>query len=263
MYGAVLGDIIGGPYEWHNIKRKDFPLFSAHSDFSDDTVMSLAIAEALLQADERGVSDDEKATKDLIIDCMHEFGNRYPNVGYGGHFRQWILTRDREPYFSWGNGSAMRVSAAGWLYDDMHKTRLIAAWTAEVTHNHPAGIMGAEAIASAVYLARTGSSKDEIKQYIETEFGYDLGRTCDGIRPGYRFDVSCNGSVPEAIIAFLEGTDFEDCIRNAISLGGDSDTIGAMTGAIAEAFFGVPDDLKQECDKRLPEDLAAVMKKMH
>ena len=263
MYGAILGDIIGQPYERHNLKSKTFPLFSVYARFTDDSVMTVAVAEALLTAGSLGVINDEKRTKDIIIDCMHKWGHRYPHAGYGGRFYEWLRNCEREPYNSWGNGSAMRVSAAGWLYDEMDTTRKIARWTAEVTHDHPEGVKGAEAIASAIFMARNGSNKDDIKNYVETEFGYDLERTCDEIRPVYRFDVSCQGSVPEAIIAFLEGTDFEDTVRNAISLGGDSDTIGAMAGSIAEVFYGIPDALKAECDKRLPAEWHSIIEQLH
>jgi ADP-ribosylglycohydrolase len=261
MYGAMIGDMVGRPYEWHNIKKKDFPLFSAHSGFTDDSVMTVAVAEALMMANEMGEADDEKSTKDLIVSSMTKFGLRYPNAGYGGTFYHWLHNRLKEPYNSWGNGSAMRVSPAGWLYDDIETTRKMAAWTAEVTHNHPEGVKGAESVASAIFLARTGSTKDEIRDYIVKEFGYDLSRTCDEIRPDYEFDVSCQGSVPQAITAFLEGKTFEDVIRTAVSLGGDSDTIGAMAGSIAEAFYGVPEDFKRECENRLPDDLLEVLKK--
>lgn len=261
MYGAIIGDMVGSPYEHHNINTKDFALFSGFSRFTDDSVMTAAIADALMAANDKGITDDEKATKELIVNCMTVFGLRYPNAGYGRTFYHWLHNRLKEPYFSWGNGSAMRVSPAGWLYDDIETTRKMAAWTAEVTHNHPQGIIGAEAVASAIFLARHGSTKDEIKEYITSEFGYDLSKTCDEIRPGYYFDVSCQGSVPQAITAFLDGKNFEDVVRTAISLGGDSDTIGAMAGSIAEAFYGVPDELKRECESRLPEDLLEVLKK--
>ena len=263
MYGAILGDIIGEPYERHNIKSKSFPLFSEHARFTDDSVMTIAVAEALMKAGGRRVIADEKETKDILVECMHKWGSKYPNAGYGGRFRQWLKNNEQEPYNSWGNGSAMRMSSVAWLCDDLETTRKIAKWTAEVTHNHPEGVKGAEAVASAIFMARTGCSKDDIKKYIEKEFGYDLDRTCDDIRPNYMFDVSCQGSVPEAIIAFLDGTDFEDTIRNAISLGGDSDTIGAMAGSVAEAYFGIPDALKDECDKRLPDDMADILLMLH
>ena len=263
MYGAILGDIIGEPYEWHNLKSKTFPLFSAHPDFTDDSVMTVAIAEALMKAGRIGVINDEKATKRIIVESMRKWGSKYPDAGYGGGFLLWLAGNKLEPYNSWGNGSAMRVSAAGWLYDDLDTTRKIARWTAEVTHNHPEGVKGAESIASAIFMARNGSSKIEIKEYIQSEFGYDLDRTCDEIRPSYEFDVSCQGSVPEAIIAFLEGNDFEDVIRNAISLGGDSDTIGAIAGSIAEAFYGVSDKLKTECEKILPNEMVDILRMLN
>lgn len=265
MYGAILGDIIGAPYEWHNTKRKDFPLFSKHPQFTDDTVMTIAVAAGFLSYSKNTASGlkpieetDKKLLSDSIVDHMKYYGRKYPNAGYGGRFRGW-LTYGTEPYNSWGNGSAMRVSSVAWLFDDIDTVRAMARLQAGVTHNHPEGIKGAEAIASAAFLARTGESKEAIKDYIETEFGYDLNRTCDEIRPVYEFDVSCQGSVPEAIIAFLDGEDFEDVIRTAISLGGDSDTIGAMAGAIAEAYYGVPEELKKMVRTLLPEDMIAIL----
>ena len=264
MYGAILGDIIGSPYEFDKGRKiKNFKLFDRGARFTDDSVMTVAVAEALMRANGTGVIEDEKATKDLIIDMMHKWGHKYPDAGYGGRFCYWLADSEREPYNSWGNGSAMRVSPAGWLSDDLETTRKIAGWTAEVTHNHPEGVKGAEAIAAAIYMARNGSSKEDIRAYTEKEFGYDLSRTCDEIRLVYKFDVSCRGSVPEAIRAFLDGTDFEDVIRTAVSLGGDTDTIGAMAGSIAEAFYGVPDYLKDECEKRLPDDIADILLMFH
>ena len=264
MYGAILGDIIGSPYEFDRGRKiKNFKFFDRGARFTDDSVMTIAVAEALMRAHGIGVIEDEKSTKDLIIDMMHKWGHRYPDAGYGGRFYHWLADSERAPYNSWGNGSAMRVSAVGWLYDDLETARKIARWTAEVTHNHPEGVKGAEAIAAAICMARNGSSKEKIQKYTEKEFGYDLSRTCDEIRPGYRFDVSCQGSVPEAIRAFLDGSDFEDVIRTAVSLGGDTDTIGAMAGSIAEAFYGVPDHLKDECEKRLPDDMADILLMFH
>ena len=264
MYGAILGDIIGSPYEFdRGSKTKRFPFFDKGCRFTDDTVMTIAVAEALMLANGHNVSDDEVATKDFLIDAMHKWGQKYPDAGYGGTFYGWLANEDREPYNSWGNGSAMRVSSAGWLYDDLDTTRRIARWTAEVTHNHPEGVKGAESVASAIFMARNNSSKDEIRSYITKEFGYDLNRTADDIRPTYCFDVSCQGSVPEAIISFLDGESFEDVIRTAVSLGGDTDTIGAIAGSIAEAFYGVSDELKSECEKRLPDDLADILLMFH
>ena len=259
MLGAIIGDMIGSPYEWHNVKAKDFKLFRGRSRFTDDSVMTIAVAEALVTAQKQDCLDDEQSVKNLLIDAMHKWGNKYPKAGYGGRFYHWLADREREPYNSWGNGSAMRVSPAGWIADDLETTRCLARWTAEVTHNHPEGVKGAEAVASAIFLARKGAIKEEIHDYITQEFGYNLDRTCSEIRPGYDFDVSCQGSVPEAIIAFLEGTDFEDVIRNAVSLGGDSDTIAAMAGSIAEAFYEIPNRIAREALKRLPDEMREVI----
>ena len=268
MYGAILGDIIGSPYERHNIKSKDFPLFSKRSRFTDDTVMTLAVASGLMSVFndsdnpiENGddINDGNKAiVEESIIRSMKTLGLRYPNAGYGGRFRDW-LENGTEPYNSWGNGSAMRVSPVAWICSSIDKVRELAGLQAAVTHNHPEGIKGAEALASAIFIARAGGTKDDIREYITDEFGYDLARTCDSIRPDYKFDVSCQGSVPEAIIAFLDSRDFEDAVRNAISLGGDSDTIGAMAGSIAEAFYGVPSGLKKSCEDILPPDLREIL----
>lgn len=260
MYGAILGDIIGSPYEFdRGNKTKDFPFFDKGATFTDDTVMTIAVAEALMQAIADGVIDNEAATKDLIIDSMHKWGHRYPDAGYGGRFYYWLRDNSREPYNSFGNGSAMRVAAAGWLFDDLDTTRKVARWTSEVTHNHPEGVKGAEATASAIFMARTGSSKEEIKEYIISEFGYDLNRTCDEIRPDYYHVESCQETVPEAITAFMEGNDFEDVIRTAVSLGGDCDTLTCIAGSIAEAYYGVPEQLKKESEKRLLGDLAKIL----
>ena len=200
MIGAILGDMIGAPYEFDmGNKTKEFPLFSKESEFTDDSVMTIAVAEALINT--FGQSDEE--IKTAIIDSMQKWGKRYPNAGYGGMFERWLLTKEPKPYGSFGNGSAMRVSSVGWLYDDIDTTRKMAVLTAEVTHNHPEGIKGAEATASAIFLARTGHSKDDIRQYIVKEFGYDLSRTCDEIRPTYHHVESCQETVPEAITAFL------------------------------------------------------------
>jgi hypothetical protein len=181
-----------------------------------------------------------------FVDAMKKLGNEYPDAGYGGSFLKWLLSEDSQPYNSWGNGSAMRVSPVGWLLHSLEATEDVAEISAAVTHNHPEGIKGAQAVASAIYLARNGKTKDEIKSYIENRYGYNLNRTLDEIRPFYSFDVSCQGSVPEAIIAYLESENFEDAIRNAISIGGDSDTIAAITGSIAEAAYGIPDDIKNK-----------------
>ena len=255
MYGAILGDMIGSPYEFdRGSKRKDFPLFSDCSEFTDDTVMSIAVAEAFLNA-----PDDENMMQQRLIHCMQKWGHRYPGAGYGVRFCDWLESRDPQPYNSWGNGSAMRVSAVGWLFEDLETVRRMAKLSAEVTHNHPEGIKGAEATAAAIFLARTGSTKAEIKAYIEEHFHYDLSRTCDEIRPTYYHVESCQETVPEAITAFLEGKSFEDVIRTAVSLGGDCDTLTCIAGSMAEAFYGVPEALKEECRKRLTDDLREVL----
>ena len=249
-------DAPGAPYEFdRGNKTKDFPLFVEDSRFTDDTVMTIAVADALMNV-KYGAMEE---TKDLLIRSMKKWGRKYPNVGYGGRFGSWLVSDNPKPYGSYGNGSAMRVSAAGWLYDTLGMTRRMARWTAEVTHNHPEGIKGAEAIASAIFLARNGSSKHEIKDYIIQEFGYDLSRSCDEIRPFYHHVESCQKTVPEAITAFLEGTDFEDVIRTAVSLGGDCDTLTCIAGSIAEAFYGVTIMLEVECKSRLPEDMLTVL----
>lgn len=257
MYGAILGDIIGSPYEFdfNNYKAKDFPLFCRRSEFTDDTVMTLAVAKALL--DTRG--QDDAAIKAALVHQMQRLGRSYPGRGYGARFGGWLLEDDPQPYNSYGNGSAMRVSAAAELAETMTQALHLAQLTAEVTHNHPEGIKGAQAAAAAIFLARTGSSKADIKAYVERGFGYDLSRSCDEIRPVYHHAESCQETVPQAITAFLESTDFEDALRTAVSLGGDSDTLAAITGSIAEAFYGVPKELKAACRKRLTPELEALL----
>ena len=264
MYGALLGDMIGSPYEFdRGNKTKDFPLFIVESEFTDDSVMTIAVAEALMKVHGKD-GPQEQVDIDIrynVQRSMQKWGRRYPYAGYGARFIHWLRDRDPEPYNSWGNGSAMRVSAAGWLYDTLEYTRHVARLTAEITHNHPEGIKGAEATASAILLARTGYTKEQIRDYIVSEFGYDLSRTCDEIRPAYRHVESCQETVPEAFTAFLEGTSFEDVIRTAVSLGGDCDTLTCIAGSIAEAYYGVPEELKAECRKRLKPDMIAVLDK--
>ena len=253
MYGAILGDIIGSPFEFdRGDKTKKFDLFSEGCGFTDDSVMTIAVGEALLAV---GPEAAVKEIEEAVASNMQDWGKRYPHAGYGGSFRHWLKENNPKPYGSYGNGSAMRVSAAGWLYDSIERTREVARATANVTHNHPEGIKGAEATASAIYMARNGSSKEEIKEYIEREFHYDLSRTLDNIRPYYHHVESCQETVPEAIIAFLESKDFEDAVRNAVSLGGDTDTLGAITGSIAEAFYGIPAVLIAECKSRIDKGL--------
>ena len=247
MLGALVGDIIGSMYEFHNTKRTDFELFPEGSRFTDDSVMTLAVAKWLIE-------DAEHSTNHLIR-CMQELGRRYPRAGYGGNFDWWLRQENPQPYNSWGNGAGMRVSPVGLYAKTLDDALVLAEISASVSHNHPEGIKGAQAIAASVFLCKDGKSKQEIKEYVEETFGYNLSRTIDDIRPNYYFDVSCQGSVPEAIIAFLEGNSFEEVIRLAISIGGDSDTIGCMAGAIAACRYPIPDDIAKRCDSLLTEDL--------
>lgn len=257
MYGAIIGDIIGSPFEFdRGGKTKDFKLFSPMSKFTDDTVMTIAVAEALLDA---GADAGLDAIREKCIASMQRWGKKYPNAGYGLRFIRWINAKHPEPYDSFGNGSAMRVAAAGWLYDTIERTRKVAAATSDVSHDHPEGIKGAEATASIIFLARNGASKDEIREYVIREFGYDLSRTIDEIRPGYHHVESCQRTVPEAITAFMEGTDFEDVVRTAVSLGGDCDTLTDIAAAMAEAFYGIPDELKQEVRNRVDPEMQLVL----
>ena len=277
MLGAIVGDIIGSVYERHNIKTKDFPLFREDCRFTDDTVMTCAVAEAVMNGGQ----------KDDFIDAMKKYGRMYPNAGYGRKFHAWINSSDREPYHSLGNGSAMRVSPCAWVMDCGFMDRT-GCWpkegsaraelSAAVTHDHPEGIKGAMATADAIFLCRYffggyGNSeetsisddpvkcKEIVKERIEWNYGYDLSRTLDEIRPTYRFDATCQGSVPQAIIAFLESKDFEDAIRNAVSLGGDSDTIAAIAGSIAEAAYGIPEWIKDKAYSYLDQPLKDVLRR--
>ena len=247
MIGAIAGDLIGSVYEQHPIKTTDFPLFQPRSRFTDDSVLTVAIADAIL-------------TGQPYRDAVRDWGRRYPRAGYGGTFFQWLFAADPRPYHSWGNGSAMRVSPVGWAFAAEDEVLRQARLTAEITHDHPEGIKGAQATALAVYLARTGADKATIRTRIQNQFGYDLARTVETIRPDYVFDVSCQGTVPEALIAFLDGESYEEAVRNAVSLGGDSDTLACIAGAIAEAFHGgVPEAIRAEVQARLPPDLWRVI----
>ena len=257
MYGAIIGDIVGSRFEFDmGDKTKDFEMFHEDCRFTDDTVMTVAVAEALLEA---GVDADEATVKSHLIASMKKWGRAYPDAGYGARFIHWVLTDEPEPYGSFGNGSAMRVSPAGWLYDSPERTREVARWTAEVSHNHPEGIKGAESVAAIIYLARTGHDKAYIKDYVIREFGYDLSRTCDEIRPTYHHVESCQETVPEAITAFLEGTDFEDVVRTAASLGGDCDTLTDIAAAMGEAMYGVPEEMQAAACRYLPAGMIKII----
>ncbi len=263
MLGAIFGDFVGSKYEFNNIKTTDFELIADDMTITDDSILTIAVAEWLLLG---------SLSKDRLIYIIKNYVERYPHPmgGYGVSFSKWAKSDDSEPYNSWGNGSAMRVAAVGWAFDTLERTEKVAALTAEITHNHPEGIKGAQAVAAAIFMARNGSTKRTIKRYITDKYGYDLTRTCDEIRPTYSFNESCAGTVPEAIIAFLDSEDFESAIRLAISLGGDSDTLAAITGGIAEAFYGMdstlPSDestcgtyIKDMIVERIPRDLRDVL----
>src|SRR5277367_2790105 len=245
MIGAIAGDIIGSVYEWHNIKTKQFDLFSPDCFFTDDTVLTVALAESILTG------------TDYVL-LMKAYYRRYPGAGYGGYFHHWAQAPASEPYNSWGSGAAMRISAVAFAFNTLDEVLLRAAEYTAVTHNHPEGIKGAQATAAAIFLARAGSSKADIRQYTLANFHYDLSRSVDEIRPTYQFNESCQETVPQAIVCFLESTDFEDAIRNAISLGGDSDTLACITGGIAQAHYGVPAGIADRAMLMLDEDLRSV-----
>jgi ADP-ribosylglycohydrolase len=246
MLGALTGDIVGSIYEWNNIKTTTFPLFQDHCRFTDDSVLTVALAQSIMSGEDYGV-------------LMKRYCRKYPDAGYGGNFLRWAQSENASPNNSWGNGAAMRISPVAWACDSLAEVLRKASQYCSPTHGHPEGIKGAQATAAAVYLGRTGASKEEIRQFVTEKFRYDLSRSCDEIRPEYAFDVSCQGSVPQAITAFLESTDFESAIRLAVSLGGDSDTIACITGGVAEAFYGgVPESIAQRTLGFLDEPLRRV-----
>lgn len=240
LLGAIAGDVIGSVYEFNNTRKKGFHLFSGASTFTDDTVLTVAVAEAILLGKPFG-------------EMLLQYGRLYSERGYGGRFLNWLDRGDLKPYNSYGNGAAMRVSGVGFGFRTLNEVLAMSKRSSIVTHNHPEGIRGAQAVAGAIFLARSGHSKGEIKDYIEQQFYYDLGFTLDEIRADYRFDVSCQGSVPQAIVAFLESVDYEDALRGAISIGGDSDTIAAIAGGIAGAYYrNIPGHILHPVTKRLP-----------
>ena len=248
MIGAIAGDIIGSVYEWDNIKTKDFPLFSDRAFFTDDSVLTVALADSIL-------------TGTPYADNLRKYYNLYPDAGYGGSFHRWAQDKNAGPYNSWGNGAAMRISPVGYAYNDLDSVLQKAAEYTEITHNHPEGIKGGQATAAAIFLARTNKSKDEIKDFIETMFQYNLNTHVDEIRPDYSFDVSSQGTVPQAIRAFIDSTNFEDAIRTAVSLGGDSDTLTCITGGIAQAFYGeVPSEIVEKVYAILDDRLGRITK---
>lgn len=250
MLGAVIGDIAGSRFEFDNYRHTDFDIFSPNSDFTDDTICTVAIADWVLQG-----------FNDHLASILQGWCRAYPcpKGAYGGRFSQWIEWKDPEPYNSWGNGSAMRVSAVGWAFATLEETLHFAEQSAAVTHNHPEGIKGAQAVAAAVFWARTGMGKAQIKENITRQFGYDLSQSCDQIRPHYHFNESCQETVPQAVTAFLESDDFEHAIRLAVSLGGDSDTLAAITGSIAEAYYGIPASMREHALAILPRRIAETL----
>ena len=255
LIGAVIGDIAGSIYEFNPHKSKDINLQNKDMEYTDDTIMTIAVADWIL--------NDKKLTKKGLVARMQQWGRKYPNPmgAYGGMFSQWLSSNNPKPYNSWGNGAAMRVAAVGFAFSSLEETLKVAQKSAEVTHNHPEGIKGAQATAAAIFMARTGSTKEEIRRYISENFGYDMNRTCDDIRPTYSFDGSCQGTVPESIIAFLDSKDYEDAIRLCISLGGDADTMGSITGAIAGAYYHqMPYNLYEFAMNKLPDDIKGIIK---
>ena len=278
MLGALIGDTVGSIYESRsrNIKTTDFPLFSKRSHFTDDSVTTIAVADWLLH--------DSNRSQQGLEDSLVKWGHKYPHAGYGGAFKRWLFQPEvlltmqngyeetmngipegvRHPYNSFGNGSAMRASACGWLAQSVEDAHDLGRRSAIITHNHPEGIKGAQAVATAIYLARTGSTKEEMHRYLEETFGYDLSRDCDDIRPTYHFDVSCQGTLPAALAAFFDSHDFESAVRLAVSLGGDSDTIACITGGIAEAFYReIPSTIVKEMHYRLPEEFWTVIREVY
>ena len=240
MLGAIIGDIAGSPYEFNNVKSKDIELFGPLSRFTDDSVMTAAVAEACIAYTQ---NKDIVLFERAVVNSMRLLGRKYLAAGYGGRFERWLLTEEPKPYYSYGNGSAMRVSPVAYAADSLEEAELLGETSAKVTHNHPEGIKGARAVAAAVYMALHGKSQNEIRAYVEEKY-YNIDFSLDEIKSDYSFDVSCQGSVPQAMEAFFEAKDFEDAIRNAISIGGDSDTIACIAGAISEPYFGIPEDIR-------------------
>ena len=250
MLGAIIGDIIGSVYEFDSDKIKEFPLFVPECHTTDDSILTICVGCACVEAD----LDSEWDFKRTLIRKMHEIARRYPDAGYGEQFYYWLIDDNPTPYDGYTNGSAMRVSPCGWAADTLEETERLARWSAEITHSHPDGIKGAVAVAAAIFLARTGHDKGEIRSYIQENY-YDLDFTVEEIRPSYGHDMTCEGSVPQALVCFLDAEDFEDAIRNAVSLGGDGDTLSAIAGSVAEAYFGIPAELETEALGYLEDDL--------
>ena len=253
MIGAIIGDIVGSRFEWNNYRHKDFELFTSECFATDDSIMTLAVAKALMTS-----KPDWRDLGKRAVQCMQEVGRPYPDCGYGGSFWRWMYSNDPKPYNSFGNGAAMRVSACGFVAKSLEEAKQLSKTVTEVTHNHPEGIKGAEATVVAIYMARSGSSIEAIREVINREY-YHMNFTLDEIRPSYQFNETCQGTVPQALMAFFESSSFEDAIRNAISIGGDSDTLAAITGGVAEAYYGVPDELKAQAKTYLDAELLEIL----
>lgn len=260
MYGAIFGDVIGSRFEFdRGGKTKEFKLFTEQDSFTDDTAMTIAVGEGLMNA---GLDASVEDIHHAVIRSMKKWGREYPDAGYGGRFYDWLFSHwQPRPYGSYGNGSAMRVSAVGWLYNSLERTREVARATAEVTHNHPEGIKGAECTAAVMFMGRTGSTKEEILEYVTKEFGYDLSETLDQMRERHAHIESCQDSLPKALRSFFDGESYEDVVRNAVSLGGDTDTLAAIAGAMAEAFYGMPVLIMAEGKTFIPEDMLEVLQR--
>ena len=257
MLGAIIGDIVGSRFEWRNIKSKEFEFFHKDCFFTDDTVMAVAVADAIMRANK-----EIETLANYAVESMQLIGRPYPKCGYGGNFYYWIYSDNPKPYGSFGNGAAMRVSACGFVANSLEEVMELSNAVTEVTHNHPEGLKGAEATAVTVFMAKSGYKKEEIKEYIVDNY-YDMDFTLDEIRKSYTFDVSCQGSVPQALEAFFESESFEDAIRNAISIGGDSDTIAAITGGVAETYYGIPEEMAEKAKEYLDEELLEVVERFY
>lgn len=253
MLGAIIGDVVGSRFEWNNIKTKEFTFFTDQCFVTDDSIMTLALAKAVLESDSAFQNVSQKA-----VTWMQTIGRNYPDCGYGSAFCAWMFSEHPQPYNSFGNGAAMRVSAAGFAAASLEEAKRLSKELTEVTHNHPEGLKGAEATAAAIFLARTGHSIQEIRAHIDRNY-YPMNFTLDEIRPTYQFNETCQETVPQALMAFLESTGFEDAIRNAISIGGDSDTVAAITGSVAEAYYGVPASIRETALTYLPPELRTIL----
>lgn len=260
MYGTVLGDVIGSRFEFdRGDKTKEFELFTNWNYFTDDTVMTVAVTEGLLNSIKKQTKDNIKKE---IINSMKKWAKLYPNAGYGAKFYWWVLSDETKPYGSFGNGSAMRVSSVGWLYNSLEKTRNVARWSAEISHNHPEGIKGADCTASVIYLARKGYNKEQIRDFVENNFDYNLNESLESMRNRHKHIETCMDSLPKALKSFFEGNSYEDVIRNAISLGGDTDTLAAIAGAMAEAMYGIPKNIIEKGKNYLDKEMIEVLDKI-